>query len=164
MINPFLVETGFDALQISTVGKFLGILTAIIGGMIAGFVMKKIKIIDAVLYFGIIHALSHLFFIMQNNLGNNIYSLFIVIGVESITGGMVMASYIAFITSLCSGKYLATQYAFLSSMMGISRSIFPSISGVIVTMLGWNNFFFLITIITIPSILILIKLRKMLGR
>jgi PAT family beta-lactamase induction signal transducer AmpG len=159
-----LVETGFDALQIATVGKFLGILTAIIGGMIAGYAMKKIKIIDAVLYFGIIHALSHLLFIMQNNLGNNIYSLFVVIGVESITGGMVMASYIAFITSLCSGKYSATQYAFLSSMMGISRSIFPSISGVIVTMLGWNNFFFLITIITIPPILILIKLKKLLRK
>ena len=146
MINPFLVETGFDALQISTVGKFLGITTAIIGGIIASFVMHRIKIIDALLYFGIIHALSHLLFIFQNHMGDNIYTLFLVIGAESITGGMVMAAYIAFITSLCTGKYSATQYAFFSSMMGISRSIFPSLSGLIVMHAGWNNFFFFVTL------------------
>ena len=165
MINPFLVETGFDALHIATVGKFLGITTAIIGGLIAGYAMNRIKIIDALLYFGIIHALSHLLFIFQNHMGDNIYSLFLVIGIESTTGGMVMAAYIAFITGLCSGKYSATQYAFFSSMMGISRSIFPSIAGIIATDFGWNNFFLFVTVITIPPLWMSVKVRKMLeGR
>ena len=164
MINPFLVETGFDALQISTVGKFLGITTAIIGGIIASFVMHRIKIIDALLYFGIIHALSHLLFIFQNHMGDNIYTLFLVIGAESITGGMVMAAYIAFITSLCTGKYSATQYAFFSSMMGISRSIFPSLSGLIVMHAGWNNFFFFVSLLTIPPLWMCLRVRKMLEK
>ena len=164
MINPFLVETGFDALQISTVGKFLGITTAIIGGIIASFVMHRIKIIDALLYFGIIHALSHLLFIFQNHMGDNIYTLFLVIGAESITGGMVMAAYIAFITSLCTGKYSATQYAFFSSMMGISRSIFPSLSGLIVMHAGWNNFFFFVTLLTIPPLWMSLRVGKMLEK
>ena len=163
MFNPFLVETGFDALQIATVGKFLGIITAIIGGLIASWVMHKIKIIDALLYFGTIHALSHLLFIFQNHMGDNIYTLFVVVGTESITGGMVMAAYIAFITSLCSGKYSATQYAFFSSMMGISRSVFPSLSGIIVMHAGWNNFFLFVTILTIPPLWMSVKVRKMLS-
>ena len=96
--------------------------------------------------------------------GHNIYSLFIVIGVESITGGMVMASYIAFITSLCKGKYSATQYSFFSSMMGISRSIFPSISGIISTNFGWNYFFLFITIITIPPLWLSVKVKKILSQ
>lgn len=162
MINPFLIDTGFDAMQIATVGKFLGITTAIVGGLIASLVMRKVKIIDALLYFGIIHALSHLLFIFQNHMGDNIYTLFLVIGTESITGGMVMAAYIAFITSLCNGKYSATQYAFFSSMMGISRSIFPSLSGLIVTYAGWNNFFLFVTLITIPPLWMSIKIRNML--
>ena len=162
MFNPFLVETGFDALQISTVGKFLGVVTAIIGGIIASWVMHRITIIDALLYFGIIHALSHLLFIFQNYMGNNIYTLFFVVGTESITGGMVMAAYIAFITSLCTGKYSATQYAFFSSMMGISRSVFPSLSGLIVTHAGWNNFFLFVTLITIPPLWMSVKVRGML--
>lgn len=162
MINPFLIETGFNALQIATIGKFVGIITAIIGGMIASLVMRKMKIIDALLYFGIIHALSHLLFIFQNYMGDNIYSLFFVIGAESITGGMVMAAYIAFITSLCRGKYSATQYAFFSSMMGISRAILPSLAGLIVTYQGWNNFFIFITLLTIIPLSMSLSLRKQL--
>lgn len=164
MINPFLIETGFDAFQISTVGKFLGIVTAIIGGMIAGIAMKKMKPIDAMMIFGIIHALSHLLFILQNHMGNNIYILFLVVGVESITGGMVMAAYIAFITNLCHGKYSATQYAFLSSMMGISRSIFPSISGFVAEEYGWNLFFLSITILTIPPLIMSVILKRKLRK
>jgi MFS transporter, PAT family, beta-lactamase induction signal transducer AmpG len=161
MINPFLVETGFNALQIATVGKFLGISTAIIGGMIASYSMQRIKIIDALFYFGVVHALSHLLFIFQNFIGDNTYSLFFVIGIESTTGGMVMAAYIAFIASLCSGKYSATQYAFFSSMMGISRAIFPSISGLIVTHVGWNIFFLFVTILTIPPLWLTIKVKRL---
>lgn len=164
MINPFLVETGFDAFQISTVGKFLGITTAIIGGIIAGKSMKRMKILDAMLIFGIIHSLAHLLFILQNHMGANIYILFLVVGIESTTGGMVMAAYIAFITGLCSGKYSATQYAFLSSMMGISRSIFPSVSGMFVENYGWNSFFLFITILTIPPLLMSVSLKKKLKR
>lgn len=163
MINPFLVETGFDAFQIATVGKFLGIASAIIGGLIAGRCLKNMKIIDAMLVFGIIHSLAHLLFILQNEAGDNIYILFLVIGVESITGGMVMAAYIAFITGLCSGKYSATQYAFLSSMMGVSRSILPSFSGIFVNIYGWNSFFLFITALTIPPLLISFHLKKKLG-
>jgi MFS transporter, PAT family, beta-lactamase induction signal transducer AmpG len=160
MINPFLVETGFDAFQIATVGKFLGIITAIIGGLIAGQSMKKMKILDAMLIFGIIHSMAHLLFILQNEMGSNIYILFLVVGVESTTGGMVMAAYIAFITSLCRGKYSATQYAFLSSMMGISGSIFPSMSGIFASEFGWNSFFLFITILTIPPLIMSFSLRK----
>jgi len=66
---------------------------------------------------------------------------------------MAMAAYIAYITSLCSGKYRATQYSFLSSMMGLSRSLFPTMSGYIVSYYGWTSFYILIFIISIPSIL-----------
>lgn len=160
MINPFLVETGFDAFEISTVGKFLGITTAIFGGLLASMFMKKMKILNAMLIFGIIHSLAHLLFIVQNEMGDNLYVLFCVVGIESTTGGMVMAAYIAFITSLCRGKYSATQYAFLTSMMGISRSIFPSVSGMFAETYGWNSFFLFITILTIPPLLMSVHLRK----
>ena len=73
---------------------------------------------------------------------------------------MTMTAYIVFISSICQGKFRATQYSFLSSMMGISRSIFfPIISGYMVVNFGWQNFFLFTTIITIPSLLILLKIK-----
>lgn len=76
MINPFLLHLGYNAKQIATTGKFFGVLTAIIGGLIAGRIMRKKTIIDSLLIFGIVHTLAHSLFIVQEIYGKNIYLLF----------------------------------------------------------------------------------------
>lgn len=164
MINPFLLHLNYDAFEIARVGKFWGVMGAIVGGLLGGFIMKKKNILDSILLFGIIHALAHILFIILKIYGKNSTLLFITIGAESITGGMTMTAYIAFISSLCQGKFRATQYSFFSSMMGISRSIFPIISGYIVVNFGWQNFFLFTTIITIPSLLVLLKIKTKLQQ
>lgn len=164
MINPFLLHLNYDAFEIASVVKFWGVMGAIVGGLLGGFIMKKKNILDSILLFGIIHALAHILFIILKIYGKNSTLLFITIGAESITGGMTMTAYIAFISSLCQGKFRATQYSFFSSMMGISRSIFPIISGYIVVNFGWQNFFLFTTIITIPSLLVLLKIKNKLQQ
>ncbi|MCC8462843.1 MAG: AmpG family muropeptide MFS transporter [Rickettsia endosymbiont of Ecitomorpha arachnoides] len=159
MINPFLLHLEYDAFEIASVGKFWGVVGAIIGGLLGGFIMKHKNILNNIFLFGIIHALGHILFIFLEINGKNSLLLFITIGIESITGGMTMSAYIAFISSLCQGKFRATQYSFLSSMMGISRSIFPIISGYMVVNFSWQNFFLFTTIITILSLLILLKIK-----
>lgn len=158
MINPFLIHIGYNELEIASAGKFFGILSAIFGGLIASFIMKKKNILNSLLIFGVIHALAHSLFIVQEIYGKNLLLLFTAIGFEGITGGMTMTAYIAFIASLCQGKFRATQYSFFTSMMGLSRAIFPAISGYIVAEFGWSNFFIFIILITIPSLLILIEI------
>jgi len=160
IINPFLIHLEYNELEIASIGKFFGISGSIIGGLLASFIMNKRSIISALLIFGAVHAIAHSLFIVQEIYGKNIYLLITVIGIESITGGMSMAAYIAFIASLCHGRFRATQYSFFSSMMGLSRSILPSISGYLVAVYGWQNFFVFVTIATVPSLLIAWKLSK----
>ncbi len=160
MINPFLIHIGYDEFEISTVGKFFGISNAIIGGLLAGFIMKYFTILRSLLFFGALHAIAHMFFIVQDIYGKNIELLFLVIGFESLTGGMAMAAYIGFIASLCKGKFKATQYSFLTSMMGISRSILPAFSGYIAAMSGWKLFYLFATVATIPSLILIFYLEK----
>lgn len=155
MINPFLIHLGYTSKQIATTGKFFGIITAIIGGLIASWVMRKRNITDSLLIFGILHAIAHSLFIIQDIYGKNLTLFFIVTGFESITGGMAMAAYIAFIASLCQGKFRATQYSFFSSMMGFSRAFFPALSGYIVVDFGWRTFFTFTTIAALPALLLL---------
>lgn len=164
MINPFLIYLGYSAKEIATTGKFFGMVTAIVGGLIASRVMRKKNIIDSLFLFGIFHALAHILFIFQEIYGKNLPLLFVVISIESITGGMTMAAYIAFIASLCHGKFRATQYSFFSSMMGFSRALFPAMSGYIVTDYGWRTFFAFTTIMAIPSLFLLFKIRPILKK
>lgn len=161
MGNPFFLKIGYSTLEIANAAKLFGPISAIIGGFLASYVMRHIKIIDSLIIFGSLHAASHLLYLVQELTPKNIYLLFFIIGTEGITGGMAMAAYIAFITSLCNGKFRATQYSFFTSMMGLSRSIFPAISGYIVASFGWDIFFIFTTIIAIPPIFIAIYLNKL---
>jgi PAT family beta-lactamase induction signal transducer AmpG len=100
-------------------------------------------------------------FIVQEVYGKNVYLLFLITGFESITGGMTMTAYIAYIASLCHGRFKATQYSFLTSMMGFSRSVLPAISGYIVSTIGWKTFYLFASIATIPSIILVLYLQKL---
>ena len=157
----FIDEANYlNEFEISTAGKLFGITSAMIGGLIASHIMKKKNLYDSLLMFGSIHAAAHILFVVQEIYGKNIYLLFVITGFESVSGGMSMAAYIAFIASLCRGKFRATQYSFLSSMMGLSRSIFPAISGYIVSSLGWSAFYIFTTLATVPSLIMILYLKK----
>lgn len=159
MINPFFIYLDYSSKEIAF-GKFIGIIGSILGGFITGIMMKSHSIQNNLLTFGIIHAIAHVLFIINELYGHNLSLFFITIIIEAITGGMAMSAYIVFISSLCKGKFRATQYSFLSSMMGLSRSLFPTISGYIVYTLGWSIFFIFVIIITIPALFLLIKINS----
>ena len=160
MINPFLLHIGYNDFEIATAGKFFGITAAIIGGLLAGYLMKYFTIFESLIFFGVLHGFAHILFIIQEVYGRNIYIFFLVTGFESITGGMTMAAYIAYIASLCRGQFKATQYSFLTSMMGLSRSILPSISGYIVITIGWNMFFLFAGVASILPIILVLYLKR----
>ena len=161
MLNPFFIHIGYNEAEIATAGKFFGTLSAIMGGLLAGLLMKKKKVIDSLLLFGMLHGLSHLLLLLQAGYGKNLWLFFITTFFEGTTNGMAMTAYIAFISSLCHGQFRATQYSFFSAMMGVSRSIFPTLSGYIVVHFGWHNFFIFIILLTIPSLLLLLKIRSL---
>jgi PAT family beta-lactamase induction signal transducer AmpG len=160
MLNSFLLNLGYNEFEISSAGKFFGMIVAIVGGLIAGRIMQGRNVFDSLLIFGTIHAFAHLLFIIQDIYGKNVYLLMSIITIEGLTGGMSMAAYIGFIASLCTGKYRATQYSLLSSMMGLSRSTVPVISGYIVVNTNWSFFFFFLSVVTIASLVLIRYLRK----
>ena len=161
MINPFLIHIGYPAVTIATAGKLFGTVSALIGGLLGGYIMKKRSVFDNLLLFGSIHAVAHILFVVQDIYGQNIYLLFIVTGFESISGGITMTAYIAFIATLCDGKFRSTQHAFFSSMMGLSRSIFPALSGYMVASFGWSVFFLFTTIAAVPALIMIPYLEKL---
>lgn len=94
------------------------------------------------------------------NIGKNIILLYFLTGYEAFTGGMMMIAYISFISGFCSGKYAGIQYALLSSGMGLSRSIFPILSGVVVNNFGWNAFFYFIMFLSLLTIIFLFSIPR----
>ncbi len=160
ILNSFYIHIGYNELEISYTNKFYSIIFLIIGGLYADYIIKKKGIIQGLFLFGIVHTIAHLLFIAQEIYGKNNYFLLILTIAESLTSGMCMATYMAFITSLCTSKFKATQYSFLLSTMGLSRSIFSILSGYIISYSGWIIFFIITIIGSIPSLILLFLLQK----
>jgi MFS transporter, PAT family, beta-lactamase induction signal transducer AmpG len=152
MTNPFLLYYGYTVAEIATISKFFGTIMVIIGGIISGPIISKWGVNKSLLNFSIIHMVGHFLFIILATIGKNVPFLYFVTAYEALTGGMVMTVYIAFISNLCGGRHTATQYAFLSSGIGISRVLFPMGSGLIVDSYGWVIFFSVIFMISVFTV------------
>ncbi len=163
VINPFYDDMGFTKIEIANVMKLYGMIAAISGGIIGGLIINKIGLKNGLLYFGILQCLSTMLFSLQAMYGHNMPLFIIVVTVENFISGLATTALVAYISSLCNKSYTATQYALLSSVMGASRDIFSSTSGVVAAYVGWKIFFIISTCMSVPSLIIIcfcIKNRK----
>ena len=79
---------------------------------------------------------------------------------ENFSGGLGSAAFVAYLSALCNKKYTGTQYALLSSIMGLARTVLSSPSGFLVEFFGWTSFFVFSTFLGIPAILVLFWMKK----
>jgi PAT family beta-lactamase induction signal transducer AmpG len=57
--------------------------------------------------------------------------------------------------SLCNPRYSATQYALLSGIYALSRSLLSAPAGLLAERLGWSEFFLLSAAASIPAFILL---------
>jgi PAT family beta-lactamase induction signal transducer AmpG len=70
---------------------------------------------------------------------------------------MGTSAYAAFMASITNKKFTATQYALLTSLMGIPRVVAASATGILAELFGWIGFFLFCTLIAIPGMLLLLR-------
>lgn len=110
--------------------------------------------------FGILQAASTAGFILLARIGHSIPALSAVIGFENLCTGMGTAAYMAFMASITNKKFTATQYALLTSLMAVPRTVLSAPTGFLAKYMGWESFFILCTLIAIPGMLILLKFAR----
>jgi MFS transporter, PAT family, beta-lactamase induction signal transducer AmpG len=164
MLSPFWVDLEVSKPQIAAIVKTFGFAALIAGGMLAGLVVYRWGIIPSLLIFGFLQMISTAGFAVLALVGNHLPTLTAVIAFENLTGGMGTTAFVAFMASLTDKRFTATQYALLSSFMGIPRVLAGSITGVLATWLGWAGFFVLCTLLAIPGLLLIAQLRRLASR
>ena len=155
--TPFYLEIGFSKTEIGTVVKFFGTAATLAGAALGGLLLLKLGINRGLWIFGILQALSTAGFAILARIGYNISMLSGVIAFENLSSGMGTAAFVAFMASITNKKFTATQYALLTSLMGLPRALASSVTGVMAKNIGWENFFIGCTLIAIPGMLLLFK-------
>ena len=155
--TPFYIDIGYSRTEIGAVVKIFGFWATVLGTLTGGVMMIKLGINRSLWIFGLLQALSTAGFAVLANLGHSITALSSVIAFENLSGGMGTAAYAAFMASITNKKFTATQYALLSSLMGIPRVLASAPTGFLAKYVGWSEFFILCTLIAIPGMLLLLK-------
>jgi len=154
---PFYLDIGFTKTQIGAVVKLFGFWATVGGALIGGLIMVRFDIYRSLWLFGILQAVSTAGFALLARIGDSVPVLSGVIAFENLSSGMGTAAFAAFMASITHKRFTATQYALLSSLMGVPRVLASAPTGVLAKVLGWEAFFIFCTLIAIPGLVLLLK-------
>ncbi|MFH1061147.1 MAG: AmpG family muropeptide MFS transporter [Pseudomonadota bacterium] len=157
MTIPFYLDLGFSKTEIGAVVKLFGFWATVAGSLVGGVVMLKLGINRSLWVFGFLQAVSTAGFALLAAMGPSLPWLAAVIATENVTGGMGTAAYVAYMASLTNRSFTATQYALLSSLMGVPRVLLSAPTGFLAKDLGWAWFFIFCTVIAAPGLVLLSK-------
>ena len=157
MTMPFYLDIGFSKTEVGAVVKIFGFWATIAGSLIGGVLMLRMGINRSLWIFGFLQALSTAGFAILAKIGYSVSLLSGVIAFENLSAGMGTAAYVAFMASITNKKFTATQYALLTSLMGVPRVMASAPTGFLAKNIGWEGFFIFCTLIAIPGMLLLFK-------
>lgn len=160
MSNLFYVDLGFSKIDIANASKIFGMWASIFGGFVGGMLINRLGMVRSLFWFALIHAVATLMFVVMSYVGNSLPFLYFSIALEHITGGMRTTALFAYQLTLCNVSYAATQLALMTSLVNLGRTSCASISGFLVDILGWTEFFFLASASSIPVLLLVLWLGK----
>jgi PAT family beta-lactamase induction signal transducer AmpG len=163
MATPFYIDMGFTLTEIGAVVKVVALIASIVGIIVGGLLIKRIKIFRSLLIGAFLVMITNVLFAYVAITEKNIISLASIVAMDSLAAGIVGTVNIAFLTSLVSKKYTAFQYSLLTGFMTLPGFALKGLSGVWVESFqisygfeyGWMSFYIATSLLTIPSILLL---------
>ena len=169
MVNPFLYKSGlnFSETEIANISKTFGTVATILGIFAGGAAVRRLGLLRSLWITGILQMVSNLVYTGQALLGANVSMLAVTVGVDNFAGGLGTAAFVAYLSSLCSKRYTATQYALLTALSGTLHTLVAASAGFIVTFFGadpkaeqispsaWAQYFALTAVMAIPGLALL---------
>lgn len=180
MFNPFLLDIGFTKAQIAEIVKFYGMIATMVGGFIGGALVFRFGMLKTLFACGVLHMFTNLLLVglaamvsypdylalaAEQQLQWRKWALMLCIVTENSTAGMASVAFIAYLSSLCKVNYTATQYALLSSLAAVARTLISTTSGETAFWMksngfGWEGFFAFASLLAIPALLLLYYIHR----
>jgi MFS transporter, PAT family, beta-lactamase induction signal transducer AmpG len=155
MVKPFWVDRGMSLLEIGTVSTTLGVVATVAGALLGGWFASRVGILRALWILGLFQAVSNLVYAGVAFLGLSRGGIYFASLFESFSAGLGTAAFLAFLMSICQKEHAATQYALLSALFGLTRSVAGGFSGWGTEHLGYGSYFALTFLLALPAYLLL---------
>ncbi len=160
LLTPFYKSMGYVNTEIGFITKTCGLFSTLAGLFLGGIALLKFGVNRCLWIFGILQALGMGLFAIITFTGPVVWSLALAVIVEDLTAAMATSAFIAFMTTSTNSKYTATQFALLSSLAALGRTLFSGYAGYMQEFLGWANFFYAGTLLAIPGLILLYLIQR----
>lgn len=132
IMNPFYADLGYSKTEIAEVRKVFGVIMTVFGVGLGGWAVAQLGLMRSLVVGAFAGPLSNLVFAWLALQGADLPALFIAIGVDNVASGFSGTCLIAYMSSLTSAGFTATQYALFSSLYALPGKLIASQSGRIV--------------------------------
>lgn len=153
---PFVIEHGYTKTEYGLAVKGVGLASLLIGGFVGAGVMARIGLNRSLWLFGVLQAVAIGGLILLAGTEKNSLLLSLVIAAEMFTAGMAVPAFNTFIAFLTDKKFTATQYALLTSLVALPRTLISAPAGFVKEGLGsWPAYFTFCMVMAIPGLILL---------
>jgi PAT family beta-lactamase induction signal transducer AmpG len=160
MASPLYRTLGFDLKAIATVSKLYGIWVGIAGGFAGGWALARFGLYRTLVLGAFLASSSHLAFAWLAAGEAEVWRLTVAISIENFCGSFAGIVLIAYMSSLTSPAYAATQYALFSSLYALPGKLIAGSAGFIVAAIGYPGFFVLTALIGLPVLALCIAVGR----
>lgn len=154
--TPFFLDMGFSLIEIGTIAKFVILGSTIAGTVLGGLLMLKLSINRALWIFGFVQIISIFGYAALARIGDNLYALAAATGLEYLGVGLGTVALTAFMAKQTSRRFTATQFALLTSLTAVPRTLANATTGFIIEAVGYFSFFLLCAAVAVPGMLLLL--------
>ncbi len=132
MLNPFYLDLGFSLTEVASVRKFYGAGMDMVGVLIGGIAISRWGIMRCLVVGAAIAPLSNLGYALLATQGPSIPMFMVVLGINNICQQFAGVCLIAYMSSLTSAGFTATQYALFTSLYALPDRLIMTQSGRVV--------------------------------
>ena len=155
----FIRGAGFSPTDVGVINKGLGLASLLLGALAGGVLMTSLSLYRALMFFGVLQAVSNLSFAVLAWAGKSYALLVFTVAFENLASGMGTAAFVALAMALCNHRFSATQYALLSALASLGRVLFGPVTGELVALMDWANFFVLTFFAALPGLYLVWRMR-----
>ena len=155
LTRPFLVQVGFNDVDVGVATATIGLAAAIVGTFLGGLLSDAVGLGPALWISGLLQIVSNLGYAVVAQVGVNRPVMYAAQAFELGTSGLGTGAFGVLLLRLTQKRFSATQYALLSSLFSIPRVLAGPPAGLLADALGWRDFFVLTLAAGIPGLVML---------
>jgi PAT family beta-lactamase induction signal transducer AmpG len=153
MVKPFWLDVGLSVQELGLVSISLGTGLTVLGALAGGELWRRLGPGPGLWLMGGLQALSNLGYALAATWPSRaaVYGASVV---ESFTGGLGTAAFLAALMALTGGRQATTRFALLTAVMGLTRTVAGAASGFGAAELGYAAWFALTFVLALPGLLL----------